>query len=84
MDREDLGGGHLEEALRAGARRPVDLVSGDLTSEAFWDLASTFSAAAACSRTAARRSSATPAPAGRRRPSEAVLARSSIPPCEIE
>ena len=38
MDREAQGGVRLEEALRAGGRRPVDLVSGDLALEASWDL----------------------------------------------
>lgn len=38
MDREAQGGAHLEEALQAGGRCLVDLVSGDLTLEASWDL----------------------------------------------
>ncbi|TVU34680.1 hypothetical protein EJB05_16525 [Eragrostis curvula] len=70
MDQEDQAGGHLEGVLLDGVRRPVDLV-GDLALEAFWDLASTLSAAAACCRIAVRRSSSAPlVPVDLRRPSE--------------
>ncbi|WVZ67515.1 hypothetical protein U9M48_016578 [Paspalum notatum var. saurae] len=66
LDPEDQGGGHLEEGLGAGPRCLVDLAS-----EAFWDLASTFSAAAASCRIVAHCSLAPGDRQGRpRRPSE--------------
>uniref|UniRef100_A0A0A9H8Q3 Uncharacterized protein n=1 Tax=Arundo donax TaxID=35708 RepID=A0A0A9H8Q3_ARUDO len=73
MDLEDQGGARLEVALRDGAHHLVDLVLGDLALGAFLDRASTFSAAAACCRTAVRRSSATPASVDRRLRSDNLM-----------
>lgn len=86
MGREDQVGALREEALQDGPPEggahyplvgpafwvPLALVLGGLDLGASWDLASTSSAAAACSRIAVGRSSATRARAARHRPSDSM------------